>query len=294
MCFSCQSRVSRGPVRRPTVLTARIQSFVLAEESILKARLCPDIARLSYHEILEKYSALIRDDELKGSGKKDCRSLTQNLFDTAAIKLFQASHSQEIREGDLSSLSRDIELRDNRSSYDFTTTHAAERTPSRRQRNSNRELSRSMDQGVLEEPTAPSPNNSSRRIGSSYGIINGQEHCSPRPNQQARKTTSPEILPKCNGSNKASVQFGNNRECSTCQQKLQTYRHTEVLKYMDCELIDDIKHLLSREELHRGCYNRFKVRLQQMSHLLWFLLTFSRYCMSTHPIQPMRGSVPRL
>ena len=95
-CFSFQKRSARGPARRPTNLTARMQSFVLVSETNPPdSHLCDSIANLSRYKTWKKYADLTSGETLDATGTIDRKSLSQNLCSTAAMKLFFAARTEE-------------------------------------------------------------------------------------------------------------------------------------------------------------------------------------------------------
>ena len=255
-----------------------MQSFVLAEDKNLKERLCPNISCQSYDEILERYSDLIRASEREGCSKKDRKSFTQNLMDTAAVKLFQGTRLRGIPECGLSpsiSSSRNGDIPGERSEYDVDR-HP--RALSQRRCKSEQRSSPYVDQEALGEQIGLSCINSSRDASYGEGAGNGQEYDSSQSNDRCNENTIQETSEECGRSNETPAQITIIEQRSLCQRKLQTHHNLKVLEYLDCELVDNIKQLLSREESGRSIFNHFKVDVQKTRFSTIILLTFIRHC----------------
>lgn len=240
-----------------------MQSFILAAEIHSKSRLCPDIARLSYHNTLEKYLRLTRDDEARGPSKKDCKSLTQRLFDTAAMKLFQSAHVQAIGQSYLSKTDENDHAKETRNvsetGSDYKNTSVTESTLSRRQ---NRSKEKPVDASDHEWP---SHQNASLPIDSSGfpkvpNDVNKREWAEATQSEtRSSATESSEKLLNSGESCRYIRRHADDEQCLACQRNPQQYGHARTLQYMNCELIDDIRHLLSLEQSQGNLENHFKV-----------------------------------
>ena len=240
-----------------------MQSFILVADVYSKTRLCPDIARLSYHETLEKYLKLIRDDEVKGPRKKDCKSLTQCLFDTAAMKLFQGAHMQTSGQGHLLNPNEDDQFKEIRhisgTRSDCSNTDATESANSRRRNRSKKRPAHVSDHEWPEQPKTPSPKDSLNFPAAPNDVMNRKQ---PESIRSEKRSCVKKPLEKLSRSRNNYISLGQHTDeerCLACQRKPQLYGHARVLQYMSCELVEDIRHLLSLEESQGNLENHFKV-----------------------------------
>ncbi|KAI9887704.1 MAG: hypothetical protein M1823_000453 [Watsoniomyces obsoletus] len=103
-CFTYRQRVSRGPVRRLTTLSARTVACSLASRDDPKAALCPHGPQSSEARTVPasdptkastppswRQQRRGASEEIERRLRKDSKSITQNLFDTSAVKQFVES-----------------------------------------------------------------------------------------------------------------------------------------------------------------------------------------------------------
>ena len=240
-----------------------MQSFVLAADIHSKSRLCPDIARLSYHDVLEKYLTLIRDDEAKGPCKKDHKSLTQCLFDTAAVKLFQGAHMQISGQSHLFNTIGNDQSKEIRNPSNarggYSTTNATELANSGSQNRSRKKSADASDHEWPSQPNASSPKNSLHFPVVPSDVMSRKQTEATQSEKRFCETHTSEKLLNSRKNCKPLGRYIDGEKCLTCQRMPQLYGHTRVLQYMDCQLVDDMRHLLSLEESQSNPESHLKV-----------------------------------
>lgn len=240
-----------------------MQSFILAAEIHSNSRLCPDIARLSYHDTLERYLRLTRDDEAKGPSKKDCKSLTQRLFDTAAMKLFQGAHVRASGQIYMSKTDGNDHAKETRDMSDtrsgYKNTGANESAPLKGQNRVKEKPADASDHEWPSYPNASLPVNSSGFPTVPNDVDNRKSAEAKQLEKQSSAKESSEKLLNSGQSCKYSGRHTDDEQCLACQRKPQQCGHARTLQYMNCELIDDMRHLLSLEQSQGNLENHFKV-----------------------------------